>query len=219
MNSCVVAKIPKEVAEGFILPRHYSHRVSTCMAAFGLIEDGKLVGAVVYGLPSSPSIIKYAFRDRDFRLYELTRLVVETTNKNAASILIGRSLKLMDAPCAIISYADGGMHHCGIVYQATNWVYTGANYPHDSEYMVDGKRVHSTTLRSQGVTAPKGWAKIHNIDTVPPSLKYRYFYFVGNKKQKAYMMSKLQYDVVQDYPKCDQVRYDAESHAVTLFEG
>ena len=26
----------------------------------------------------------------------------------------------------MVSYADSGMNHCGYIYQATNWIYTGA---------------------------------------------------------------------------------------------
>lgn len=203
-----VISVPKAIAEKFIIAKHYSRRPSVFWEAFGLVECGMVVGVVVYGQPSPP-IQRYAFRDRDFRLYELTRLVVQTSTKNAASMLIGRSLQMLSIqPAAVISYADTEHAHAGIVYQATNWIYTGSTVSHDKAYIIDGKRTHPMTLRDRGITDPGRWAKEHGIETLPPMEKHRYFYFVGNKRQKREMAARLVYPVVDGYPKCNQQRYD-----------
>lgn len=192
----------------FVLQKHYSHRTPIFWAGFGLVEGGNLVGVCVYGQPSPP-IQKHAFTERNFRLYELTRLVVQTKTKNASSFLISNSLKMLpEIPCAVISYADMEQNHCGIVYQATNWTYTGATKSHDKAYIVDGKRTHPMTLRDRGITDPTRWAKENGIEMVKPMDKHRYFTFVGNKKQKHYMKKLLAYQIVHTYPKCDQKRYD-----------
>jgi hypothetical protein len=204
----MVIKTTKAIADAFVSVKHYSRRPSVFWEAFGLVEDGMVVGVVVYGQPSPP-IQRHAFRDRDFRLYELTRLVVQTKTKNAASLLVGRSLQMLsERPSAVISYADTEHGHAGIVYQATNWIYTGSTVSHDKAYIVDGKRVHPMTLRDRGITDPARWAKEHGIETVPPMEKHRYFYFVGNKRQRREMETKLVYPVVPRYPKCNQQRYD-----------
>jgi len=203
-----VIKTNKSIADAFVSAKHYSRRPSVFWEAFGLVEDGMVVGVVVYGQPSPP-IQRHAFRGRDFRLYELTRLVVQTKTKNAASILVGRSLQMLsERPSAVISYADTEHGHAGIVYQATNWIYTGATVSHDKAYIVDGKRMHPMTLRDRGITDPARWAKEHGIETVPPMEKHRYFYFVGDRRQKKSMMEKLVYPVIADYPKSDRTRYD-----------
>lgn len=162
----------------------------------------------MYGQPSPP-IQKHAFKDRDFRLYELARVVVQSKTKNASSFLVANSLKLLEPkPCAVISYADMEQNHCGIIYQATNWLYTGSTKSHDKSYIVDGKRTHPMTLRDQGITDPTRWAKENGIEMVRPLEKHRYFQFVGDKRQRATMRSKLNYPAVTQYPKCDQQRYD-----------
>lgn len=201
-----IVSISKETAERFVLAKHYSRRASIFWAGFGLVENGMVVGVAVYGQPSPP-VQKHAFRERDFRLYELARVVVQTKTKNAASFLVANSLKLLPQPCAVVSYADMEHGHCGIIYQATNWVYTGATRSHDKAYLVDGKRTHPMTLRDRGITDPGRWARENNIETVPPELKHRYFFFVGSKQQKAAMRSRLVY-AQQPYPKCDPRRYD-----------
>lgn len=202
-----VITIDKPTAELFVKQKHYSRRASVFWAAFGLEVGGKIEGVVVYGQPS-PSLQKHAFRDRDFRLYELSRLVVQTGERNAASILVGRSLQMLPAPCAVVSYADTEQGHSGIIYQATNWTYTGSTVSHDHLYMVDGERVHPMTLRDRGILDPKRWAKENGIATVKPSPKHRYFFAVGDRRERRSIMARLAYPVVTEYPKSDQTRYD-----------
>lgn len=202
-----IEEIGKREAELFVKAKHYSRRASVFWAGFSLVEDGHVVGVVVYGQPSPP-VQKHAFKDRNFRLYELARLVIQTPTKNAASFLVGNSLKLLEQPSAVVSYADSEQSHCGIVYQATNWLYTGSTVSHDHLYLVDGVRTHPMTLRDRGITDPKRWAKENGIQTVKPFPKHRYFFLCGNKKQKREMRDALVYPVIAEYPKCDQRRYD-----------
>lgn len=202
-----VVPVSKTVADRFVEEKHYSRRASIFWAAFALIEDGKIEGVCVFGQPSPP-IQRHAFKDRDFKLYELARLVVQTKTRNAASTLVGRALAQLEAPCAVVSYADMEQSHCGIVYQATNWAYTGATVSHDHMYVVEGKRVHPMSLRDQGITDPKRWAKDNGVETVKPHPKHRYFFFCGNKTQKKGMRARLTYPIIDTYPKCDQSRYD-----------
>ena len=202
-----VVKISKSDAEDFVRVKHYSHRPSIFWAGFGLVEDDTIQGVCVFGQPSPP-IQKHAFDNRDFKLYELSRLVVQTKTKNAASYLVANSLKLLESYCAVVSNADMEQSHCGIIYQATNWHYTGSTVSHDHMCEVDGVRVHPMTLRDRGITDPKRWARENNIKTVKPCPKHRYFYMNGNKWQKKSMIKKLAYPIVIPYPKCDQKRYD-----------
>lgn len=203
-----VVPLSKSNCETFVVNKHYSRRASIFWAGFGLEEDGFITGVAVYGQPSPP-VQKYAFRDRDFRLYELARVVVQSKTKNASSFLVANSLKLLEPkPCAVISYADMEQNHCGIIYQATNWVYTGATKSHDKAYIIDGKRVHPMTLRDRGITDPTRWAKENNIIMVAPAEKHRYFQFVGDKRQRMSMRAKLNYPQINKYPKCEQIRYD-----------
>jgi hypothetical protein len=203
-----IIKTTKAICQEFVSKKHYSRNLGIFWEGFGLIENKKIVGVAVYGQPS-PSIQKHAFANRDFRLYELTRVVIQTDTVNAASFLISNSLKMLsNQPCAVVSYADMEYGHCGIIYQATNWYYTGSTVSHDKLYLVDGKRIHSMTLREQGITAPTTWAKNNNIEMVKPHEKHRYFMFVGDKREKRKMMKSLNYPIISEYPKCDKRLYD-----------
>lgn len=210
-----VQSITKKQAEAFVTTKHYSRRASVFWEAFGLVDDeGFIQGVCVYGQPSPP-IQRHAFADRDFRLYELARLVVQSAVPNGASMLVGRSLRMLsEQPSAVVSYADSEWGHAGIVYQATNWLYTGATRSHDHAYLVGGRRVHPMTLRDQGVTNPKEWARENGVQTAPPMEKHRYFFLNGNKMQKRNMLAKLRYPVLAEYPKSEKSMYDAGAEVV-----
>lgn len=205
-----ILKISKNTAENIIRRKHYSKKLGIMWEAFGLYDDdNKIIGVCCYGQPSAP-IQKYAFHDRNFRLYELTRLVIDDdTPKNAGSFFISNSLKLLsEKPCAIVSYADSAWGHCGIVYQSANWLYTGATTSHDCLYLVDGEILHPMTIRDRfNVTEIAKWARDNGVTKVKPKEKHRYFYFMGNKFQKREMLSKLKYKVIDEYPKCEKVKY------------
>lgn len=203
-----VIEATKSQCEEFVIKKHYSRRASIFWRGFALVDGESICGVCVYGQPSPP-IQKHAFKDRDFQLFELSRLVIQTTKRNAASLLISHSLRMLEPkPCAVISYADSEQGHCGIVYQATNWLYTGSTVSHDKSYIVDGKRVHPMTLRDRGITDPMRWAKENNIKTIKPLPKHRYFFLLGDKKQVKSMKERLAYPIIVTYPKCDQKRYD-----------
>lgn len=202
-----VIKIDKDICDEFVLQKHYSRRACIYWAGFGLVEDGLIQGVCVYGQPSPP-ISRHSFKDRKFRLYELSRLVVQTKTKNAASFLVGRSLQMLSAPCAVVSYADEQAGHCGIVYQATNWIYTGKTVSHDHLYIVDGQKLHPMSLRDRGITNPKEWARENNIQTIKPEPKHRYFFICGSKTEKRNMLKSLNYPVINEYPKREKTMYD-----------
>lgn len=207
-----VVKIEYKQAMEWCLNKHYARRKPMYQFAFGLLEDGLIQGIIVYGRPPV-QIEKSVFIGdigSDFKVYELTRLVIQTKTKNAASYLIGNSLKMLPKNNIVVSYADSEMKHCGIVYQATNWIYTGGNKAHDSEYIVDGKKMHPKSITERlGITAISKWAKENNIERIKPKIKHRYFFINADKRTKSKMLSSLRYKIIKDYPKCDKSIYDA----------
>ena len=45
----------------------------------------------------------------------------------------------------IVSYADTQQKHLGIIYQATNWIYTGVSIA--ESFVIDGKKTHSRSIK------------------------------------------------------------------------
>ena len=208
-----VKPIEYSKAMEWCLKKHYARRKPMFQFAYALVDkEGSVQGVVVYGRPPV-QIEKSVFLSplkADYMVYELTRLVIQTTQKNAASFLVGNSLKMLPRNNIVVSYADSNMNHCGIVYQATNWIYTGSNKAHDCEYIVDGKRMHPKSITERlGITAIAKWAKENNIETIKPKEKHRYFFINADKRTKSEMIKKMRYPILDTYPKCDKKMYDA----------
>ena len=67
----------------WLLNRHYAKRLPSISYAFGLFDDGVLVGVCTYGSPASPSlcvgVCGEQYRDK---VLELNRLVIDTDEPN-----------------------------------------------------------------------------------------------------------------------------------------
>jgi len=186
----------------WLLKRHYAKRIPSISHAFGLYNDMSLIGVVTYGMP--PNYVEMKAWE-PYQIIELNRLVVEDCSpKNSASVLVGRSIKMLPSPCVVISYADFRMGHVGYIYQATNWVYTGVGGEgHPIYIMKDGSERHPHHEKDLDMGL---------VDHVEKTMgKHRYYFFHGNKKEKADMEDKLRFPSLP-YPKGDTSRYDASGH-------
>jgi hypothetical protein len=212
-----VLKITSAEARPWILQKHYARRLPCVQYAFGLFDGGVLVGIVTYGTPSS-SKLRIGICGNDVTVLELNRLCIEHENRNAASILIGRSLKELPT-CAVVSYADTAQGHIGYVYQATNWLYTGLSAKR-TDWHIDGMdNLHGQTIADKTRGMQNRAQAIRNIygdsfSLVDRPRKHRYVKFCGTKRERREMMSKLRYEV-HPYPKGETARYDASANFAT----
>jgi len=206
-----VIEISYDNAMKWCLLKHYAKRKPMYQFAYGLVISNKIEGIVVYGRP--PVQIEKSILKKDinlnYKVYELTRLVIQTKKNNAASFLIGNSLKLLPKNNIVVSYADTNMNHCGIVYQSTNWLYTGGVVSHDCEYIINGKKMHPKSITQKyGITSISEWAKKNNIKKIKPKIKHRYFYINADKRTKKIILKNFNYKIEKQYPKCNQNRYN-----------
>ena len=186
-NSYKVKRISYADTKPFILDIHYAKRMPSISYAYGLYKKNNLIGIISYGSPVSPSLCKgIAGENNRSLVLELNRLVLKNNEKNQASILIGASLKLLPKPKIIVSYADTAQNHLGVVYQATNFMFTGTTKPRTDMAGKDGKHSrHHLGDRTKRVYR---------------SAKHRYVYILGNKKDKRRLMKDFNYEVMP-YPK------------------
>lgn len=127
--NCEVKRIKRQDTRTFLNFIHYLRRMPQITYAFGLFENKELIGVCTFGYPGSPAIKKSMlkeFRDEDV-VIELNRLCIkpEYNGKNYGSYFVSRCLKMLPNKTYVVSYADSGWSHCGYIYQATNWLYTG----------------------------------------------------------------------------------------------
>tara|TARA_B100000686_G_scaffold143109_1_gene150602 strand:- start:519 stop:1115 length:597 start_codon:yes stop_codon:yes gene_type:complete len=183
-----IRQIPYSETKHWILNIHYAKRLPSISYAYGLYRHNEMVGMVSYGTPASPSLCKgICGEEHRSDVIELNRLVLRDNLPNEASFLVSRSLKMLPTPKVVVSYADTAQDHAGIVYQATNWLFTG------------------TTKKRTDMAGKDGKHSRHHLgdrtNRINRSAKHRYVYFIGTKKEKKILRNALRYDINNEYPK------------------
>ena len=197
-----VNKISREAAKPFILEMHYAKRMAPISFFYGLFKDNKLVGVCTVGKPGSKSLCEGLLGVENKEcVYELNRLItIEGLGKNSLSYFVGQVLKdLKKLNLVIVSYADTGAGHCGYIYQATNWVYTGTTRKNSKDYYVpNGGHSRSYT--------PELREKFKDLRIIR-SVKHRYIYFACDKTHKKKYKKLLKYEIIKEYPKEENTNY------------
>ena len=205
-----IKRINYSDAMDLVVKNHYLHRRCPCSQAFGLFEHSKtntdlfnnerIVGVVIYGTPSSAPLRKgICGIEESFNVIELTRLWIEDeTPKNTESFLIGNTLKLVNKEI-IVSYAEIQQGHLGIVYQATNWIYTGLSAKR-TNWTIEGIDKHCQTIADKYTSKELKEKYGDKFKIVPRPRKHRYVYFNCSKTRKRQLLNKLKYKVMP-YPK------------------
>ena len=199
-----VMSIKKELCKEWLLHKHYAKRVPSISYAFGLFDSKVMQGILTVGKPASNALcIGVCGKHNSKYVYELNRLCVnDGLKKNVLSYFVSQCLKMLDN-IILVSYADTSQNHNGYIYQATNWIYTGATKERTDIGLENNK--HSRHYDK-------------NIDYKKNrkfrSSKHRYIYFVGTKNQKKQWLKDLNYKT-DKYPKGKNINYDA-SYKTTI---
>jgi hypothetical protein len=214
-----VRTIAPKCARDFILRHHYAHQGGTdrkvpgIRHCWGLLEGERLLGVVTFSNPVSYTLCRGvcgpAYKDD---VLELSRLVVATPVRNAASFLIGASLRRLakERNAIVVSYADCNAHvgHVGYVYQACNFLYTG-NGSVVPKYVdaFTGETIAHTRRHIDGKERRHGPLK-----AVVQKGKHRYVTFVGDRRWCKRARAALRYPVLP-YPKGQTRRHDGAATA------
>ncbi|GIZ14143.1 hypothetical protein [Capnocytophaga catalasegens] len=139
MGNLVIKRVSKEKAKQMIIENHYSHKWNN--ASFGLFNygifrehyeaDNECLRVAVYGYMMHPKAHYFTHPNPMAMMLELNRMwISDELGKNAETILISRSLKLLREDClncvAVQSFADGRLG-CGTIYKAANFKYFGGH--------------------------------------------------------------------------------------------
>lgn len=207
-----VLPIKSEESYPWLLKKHYAKRIPSISYAFGLYDGQNLVGVVTYGTPSSsPLRDGIAGPENAKFVLELNRLCIESENKNAASILVGRSLQMLPKPSIVVSYADTAQEHIGYVYQACNFIYTGLSAKRTDWKIKGMEQLHGQTIADmsrgcEGSRADFMREKFgDDFYLEDRARKHRYIYITGKNKN---LKNEIRY-AQEPYPKGQTNRYDA----------
>ena len=189
-------EVPRKAVKGFIEKHHYSKSINGIQSYyhFGLYTDGnfglpKMIGAMLYGIPSMPDTAAKYNPINPKRCMELRRLCcIDDTPKNTESYFIAQTLKWLKQNTdieVVLSFADQHHNHAGIIYKASNFHYLGETAK-SRILMVDGKEVHSRSLnqtaRPYGRELKRRYeAGDKNIFFVPRKPKHIYTYYLNKR--------------------------------------
>jgi len=199
-----IKQIDYKTAMAIIVKEHYLHRKCPCTNAFGLFLDEELKGVVIYGTPASSSLrIGIAGPDNTHNVSELTRLwVCDSVPRNGESFLIGRTLSRAGKEI-VVSYAEIQQGHLGIVYQATNWIYTGLSAKR-TNWTIEGMDKHCQTLADKYTATEirEKYGDRFSIQERPR--KHRYVFLNAKGRRRVELLAALKYKQ-QPYPKAANV--------------
>lgn len=195
-----IKKIDYKTAMGIIVEHHYLHRKAPCSIAFGLFKDSLIKGVVCYGTPSSSSLRRGIAGDENTNnVVELTRLWVDdSVPKNGESYLIGNTIKHSGKEI-VVSYADTSVGHLGVVYQATNFLYSGLSAKR-TNWTISGVDKHCQTLADKYTSTEIRELYGDRFSLQPRPRKHRYIYINAKPKRRKELISQLKYPI-KPYPK------------------
>lgn len=204
-----VKRVTRQQCSNFILNIHYAKRFPSVSFAFGLFVYGKLEGVVTYGTPPSAPLRRGVCGDSfKTNVIELNRLVLMNNERNHASMLVGRSMRMMRGDHIIISYADTSQGHVGYIYQATNFIYCGLSAKR-TDWKIKGKEhLHGQTVADEFRGQPNRSTLMRekygeNFYLSDRPRKHRYVKIIGSRRFRKAARAALVYPV-SDYPKLDK---------------
>ena len=195
-----VKSIDTFLTKEWLLKKHYAKRMCSISYSFGLFDlENVLIGVCTFGMPASRSLcVGVCGIENANKVLELNRLCVnDRLERNTLSYFVSSCLNMLPKGFIIVSYADTSQGHNGYIYQATNWIYTGATKERTDIGSEDGK--HS---RHYDKSIDK------KLNRKFRSSKHRYIYFTGSKTQKKHFKKQLNYKI-EPYPKGENKRYDS----------
>ena len=146
---------------------HYAKSIPVNVLGYNVYNDkSDWCGVILYGTGANNHIATQ-YNLKQGEVIELVRMALNGKQESTSKAL-SISLKLIkkDVPLCkmIVSYADKDQNHAGIIYQATNWIYTGVSMENktDASFVISGKRIHGKTISDKC----KRFGLVKNIDNI-----------------------------------------------------
>ena len=149
-----IEPVERKVIQSFVHKWHYSHSTNGVQQTqcFALFNGEKMIGAMMYALPSMKSTAAKYNPDNPLRCWELRRLCcIDDTPTNTESYFIGKTLRWIRQNTdieVIVSYADLEQGHEGVIYKASNFHLIGQSGG-GRNLIVDGKKFHARSLNQK----------------------------------------------------------------------
>ena len=215
IKKAVVKPIERKQAQEVIEQYEWLGRMPAMVKyCFGIYFENHLGGVVVYSHEYSENLGHWDKYDYTGKMILLSRgACVHWAHPHSASKLITSSMKMLPAKYKVVTATvDELAGEIGTIYQACNFYYIGSmrennpnvKSPKSSRFgvLINGKLYGARSIRQKIGTQRKAdiLAKWPNAKFVPQKAKKRYFYFLGNKKERKYYKKQIE-QFIKPYPK------------------
>jgi hypothetical protein len=197
----LVAPCDNKAATFAVMNWHYSRSMPVGKAVkFGVWEDSRFIGTVIYGRGANPSLGKPFGLDQT-EVCELVRVAL-TTHDHPVSQIVGHSLRQLQQVAGsglrlVISFADPMQGHRGGIYQAGNWVYSGLCAP-KTEFIAGGRMLKRRAYTGENYGSPRLPLPPGATRVKVPG-KHRYLYPLDRAMRRQIA------PLAQPYPSADEV--------------
>lgn len=134
-------------AKTLICENHYTRSVPSGKSYYVAVEDA----LVVWSIPANRNIARYLMQG-DGVVWELSRLWAPDGHRhNLLTFAISEAVKVirkLEAPDALVSYADPNVGHKGGVYRAASWIHHGTSEEVRAYRSPDGRVVSRRAFHS-----------------------------------------------------------------------
>lgn len=183
---------------------HYAKAVPVTQYVYNVWNDaGEWCGVIIYGSGATVNIAR-PFDKWQGQVVELERVALNGKQGHGkTSQAVGMTLKALhrEAPFVdlVVSYADIDQGHSGVLYQSTNWIYTGVkNADTRGAFIVFGKKTHPKSIHSKGWKQSLLWLRENvdpNADEFITQGKHKYVYPMTKEMRKRLSI------LAEEYPK------------------
>lgn len=212
MADVKVAPCDIRAARFAVMNWHYSKAVPAGkLVKYGVWENGKFIGAVIYGRGATPNLGKpYGLEQTE--ICELVRVALDKHETPVTQIVAEtiRQLKQSNPGLRlIVSFADPDQGHAGGIYKAGNWLYTGKSSS-AKFFRVHGKKTHPRSIGAMGGVQSLEWIRA-NVDPAAEVIitapKFRYLYPLDRAMRR--MISKMSLPYEDAVEGLEESRFDS----------
>ena len=197
-----VSKASYEAAKFACLNFHYAKAVPVVQFVYNIWNDSnEWCGVIIFGGGATRHIAT-PYDKWQGQVVELERVALNGKQGHGkTSQAVGMCLKELhrEAPWIdlVVSYADIDQGHKGVLYQSTNWVYTGIkNADSRGAFIIFGKKTHPKTVYSKGWKQSVLWLR-ENVDKNAEEFitkgKHKYLYPMTKEMRKRIEILSVEY--------------------------
>lgn len=199
MTDLRIAPCDIRAARFAVMNWHYSKAMpSGKLVKFGVWENGKFIGVVIYGRGATPNLGRpYALEQT--QICELVRVALDKHETPVSQIVAETIRQLKSASPGlrlIVSFADPDQGHAGGIYKAGNWIYSGTSGA-AKFFRIYGKKTHPRSVGAMGGIQSIEWVRANvdpNAEVIVTAPKFRFLFPLDKQMRRIVSKMALPYE-------------------------